>query len=139
MKDQRLVQTTRKSTLLLRKLSLLSAAVLIVAAFVCAIIAALVFVVPLLATQAQQFAVALPEEIARARALLEGWGRERLGSHYPQFQTGLEGVSQAISENWASVAGTLATSLWSQGLALFNFVSLMLITPLVVFYMLMVA
>jgi predicted PurR-regulated permease PerM len=113
------------------------AAVLIVAAFVCAIIAALVFVVPLLATQAQQFAVALPEEIARARALLEGWGRERLGSHYPQFQTGLERVSQAVSENWANVAGTLATSLWSQGLALFNFVSLMLITPLVVFYMLM--
>ena len=51
------------------------AAVLIVAAFVCAIIAALVFVVPLLATQAQQLAVTLPEEIARARALLEGWGR----------------------------------------------------------------
>ncbi len=113
------------------------ASVLIVAAFLCAIIAALVFVVPLLLTQAQQLAVTLPEEIARARTLLEGWARERLGSHYPQFQTGLEQVSQAISDNWASVAGTLASSLWSQGLALFNFVSLMLVTPLVVFYVLM--
>jgi predicted PurR-regulated permease PerM len=113
------------------------AAVLIVAAFLCAIIAALVFIVPLLATQAQQLAVTAPEEIARARGLLEGWARGHLGTHYLAFETGLGQVSQAISDNWASVAGTLATSLWSQGLALFNFLSLMLITPLVVFYVLM--
>ena len=113
------------------------ASVLIVAAFVCAIIAALVLVVPLALTQAQQLAVTMPEEIARARSLLEGWARERLGSHYPEFEAGLERVTQAISDNWASVAGTLAGSLWSQGLALFNFVSLMLVTPLVVFYVLM--
>ena len=113
------------------------AAVLIVAAFLCAIIAALVFIVPLLATQAQQLAVTAPEEIARARGLLEGWARGRLGTHYLAFETGLAQVSQAISDNWASVAGTLASSLWSQGLALFNFLSLMLITPLVVFYVLM--
>jgi predicted PurR-regulated permease PerM len=113
------------------------AAILIVAAFLCAIIAALVFVVPLLMTQAQQLAVTLPEEIARARGLLETWARAHLGNHYPEFETGIDHVSQAISDNWASVAGTLASSLWSQGLALFNFVSLMLVTPLVVFYVLM--
>ena len=112
------------------------AAILIVAAFLCAIIAALVFVVPLLMTQAQQLAVTLPEEIARARGLLETWARAHLGNHYPEFETGIDHVSQAISDNWASVAGTLASSLWSQGLALFNFVSLMLVTPLVVFYVL---
>jgi predicted PurR-regulated permease PerM len=113
------------------------AAVLIVTAFLCAIIAALVFIVPLLATQAQQLAVTAPEGIARARGLLEGWARGHLGNHYRAFETGLGQVSQSISDNWASVAGTLATSLWSQGLALFNFLSLMLITPLVVFYVLM--
>ena len=36
----------------------------------------------------------------------------------------------------ASLAGFVAGSLWSQGLALFNFLSLMLVTPLVVFYLL---
>ena len=112
------------------------ASVLIVAAFVCALVALLVFVVPLLLTQAQEFAVSLPEEIARLRSLLEGWARVRLGTHYPEFQTGIERASQAISDNWASVAGVLASSLWSQGLALFNFLSLMLVTPLVVFYVL---
>jgi predicted PurR-regulated permease PerM len=113
------------------------AAILIVAAFLCAIIAALVLMVPLLLTQAQQLALTLPEEIARARALLESWARAQLGNHYPEFETGIDRVSQAISENWASVAGTVASSLWSQGLALFNFLSLMLVTPLVVFYVLM--
>ncbi len=112
------------------------AAVLIVAIFVCAIVAALVLLVPLLLTQAQEFAVALPEELARLRTLLEAWARERLGSHYADFQTGLNHASQALSDNWASLAGALAGSLWSQGLALFNFLSLILVTPLVVFYVL---
>jgi predicted PurR-regulated permease PerM len=113
------------------------ASVLFVAAFECAIIAALVLVVPLALTQAQQLAVTMPEEIARARSLFEGWAPERLGSHYPEFEAGLERLTQAISDNWASVAGSLASSLWSQGLALLNFASLMLVTPLVVFYVLM--
>jgi predicted PurR-regulated permease PerM len=110
--------------------------VLIVAAFVCAIVVGLVFLVPLVLTQAQEFAVALPEELARLRALLEIWARERLGAHYADFQTGLDRTSQALSENWASLAGLVAGSLWSQGLALFNFLSLILVTPLVVFYVL---
>jgi predicted PurR-regulated permease PerM len=112
------------------------AAVLIVAVFVCAIAAALVFLVPLLLTQAQEFAVALPEELARLRALVETWARAQLGSHYADFESGLDRASQALSENWASLAGTLAGSLWSQGPALFNFLSLILVTPLVVFYVL---
>ncbi len=112
------------------------ASVIIVAVFVCIIVAALVFLVPLLLSQAQEFAVALPEELTRLRALLENWARVRLGSHYPDFQAGLNRGSQALSDNWASVFGALAGSLWSQGLALFNFLSLMLVTPLVVFYVL---
>jgi predicted PurR-regulated permease PerM len=112
------------------------AAVLIVAVFVCVIIAALVLLVPLVLTQAQEFAVALPEELARLRGLLEAWARERLGSHYADFEAGLDRASQTLSENWASLAGALAGSLWSQGLALFNFLSLFLVTPLVVFYVL---
>lgn len=113
------------------------ASVLIVAVFLCVIGVALVLLVPLLLTQAQEFAVALPEELTRMRGLLEAWARERLGSHYADFEAGLERTSQALSENWASLAGAIAGSIWSQGLALFNFLSLVLVTPLVVFYVLM--
>ncbi len=112
------------------------AATVIVAAFGCVIALALIFLVPLLLTQAQQFAVALPDEIARLRALLEAWARERLGTHYPDFAAGMERSSQTIAENMASLAGLVAGSLWSQGQALFDFLSLLLVTPLVVFYML---
>jgi predicted PurR-regulated permease PerM len=95
-----------------------------------------VFLVPLLVSQAQQFAAALPEEIARLRGLLEDWARERLGAHYPEFQAGLDRGSKTLADNWESLAGVLASSLWSQGLALFNFLSILLVTPLVVFYVL---
>ncbi len=112
------------------------AATLIVAAFACIIAAALIFLVPLLLSQAQQFAVALPDEIARLRGLLEVWARERLGTHYPEVAAGLDRSSDAIAENITSLAGFVAGSLWSQGRALFDFLSLLLVTPLVVFYML---
>jgi len=112
------------------------AATLIVTAFACIIAAALIFLVPLLLTQAQQFAVALPDEIARLRGLLETWARERLGTHYPGVAAGLDRSSDAIAENITSLAGFIAGSLWSQGRALFDFLSLLLVTPLVVFYML---
>lgn len=111
-------------------------ATVIVAAFACLIAAALIFLVPLLLTQAQQFAVALPDEITRLRGLVETWARERLGAHYPDFAAGLERSSQAIAENLANLAGYIAGSLWSQGGALFDFLSLLLVTPLVVFYVL---
>ncbi|CAN1724143.1 AI-2E family transporter [Hyphomicrobium sp. 1Nfss2.1] len=112
------------------------AATLMVAAFACIIAAALIFLVPLLLTQAQQFAVALPDEIARLRGLLDVWARERLGTHYPEVAAGLDRSSNAIAENITSLAGFVAGSLWSQGRALFDFLSLLLVTPLVVFYML---
>jgi predicted PurR-regulated permease PerM len=97
---------------------------------------ALIFLVPLLLTQAQQFAVALPDEISRLRALVESWAREQLGTHYPDFEAGLDRSSQTIADNMANLAGYIAGSLWSQGRALFDFLSLILVTPLVVFYVL---
>ncbi len=112
------------------------AATFIVAAFGSLIAVALIFLVPLLLTQAQQFAVALPDELTRLRGLVETWAREQLGTHYPDFEAGLDRSSQTITENMASLAGFVAGSLWSQGRALFNFLSLLLVTPLVVFYVL---
>ncbi len=112
------------------------ASILIVALGAMAIVTALVLVVPLLLAQAQQFAVALPGELERIRGLVDVWARERLGPHFPGFEDGFKRATQAASENWGSLAGWAASSLWSRSLAVFNFFSLMLITPLVVFYVL---
>ena len=96
----------------------------------------LVFVVPLLVEQVRQLAVAAPGELQNIRNIVEGWARERLGDQFPAFQKGLEQAVSGLSENWSAMAAKFAQSIWSQGLAIVNFISLFLVTPVVVFYLL---
>jgi predicted PurR-regulated permease PerM len=112
------------------------ASLLIVAAGAVLLIAALFLLVPLITTQAQQFASTLPAELARLQTMIETWARERLGPTFPGIEEGISRASDELAQNWASLAGWAATSLWSGSLAIFNFVALMLVTPLVVFYLL---
>ena len=109
---------------------------LIVAALIVVIVVLLVFLVPLLANQVQQMGLSLPGEFERLRGVVEGWARERLGDRFPDFKAALDRAVADFSGNWSGVAGSIAKSVWSQGLALVNFLSLLLITPLVVFYLL---
>lgn len=108
----------------------------VVALLVMALIAAVVFLAPIIANQLQQFADVLPSELGRLRATIEDGARTRLGGRFPEFQLWLDGAVAELSRNWASVIGYLAQSVWSQGRALVNFASLLLITPVVVFYLL---
>lgn len=117
-------------------LSRLLASALIVALLVVVLLLASIFLVPLLLDQLQQLAVAVPSELERARALLEAWARERLGEHFASFRAGLDRAAAELSSNWGALASVVARSVWAQGLALVNFVSLLLVTPLVVFYLL---
>lgn len=112
------------------------ASVLIVVAVGLVVAAALVLLVPMIVTQVQQMALALPDELARLRELLEAWARERFGVRFSQIEASLDNAAGELAKNWSQWAGVIARSLWSQGLALFNFVSLLLVTPLVVFYLL---
>jgi len=114
----------------------LLASAIIVALLVALLVVMLAVLVPLLITQAQQFAAALPGEIERLKGMLESMARERLGSRYPEFKDGLDRVVAELSQNWSALAGALAQYLWSGGVALVNFLSLLLIMPLVVFYLL---
>jgi predicted PurR-regulated permease PerM len=119
-----------------RGLPRLWASALVVLLLVVLLVLALVLLVPLLAHQVQQFAETLPAEIARAKQSVDLWTRELLGDRYAQFQAGLDRAASDLSSNWATVVGLLARSAWDQGLALVNLVSLFLVTPLVVFYLL---
>lgn len=117
-------------------LNRVAASALIVVAGGVVVVTLLVLIVPLLFDQAQQFAVALPGEIDRMRGGLEAWMRERFGSNYASFDAGFKRAADTFAQNWASLAGWAATSLWDRSLAVFNFMSLLLVTPLVVFYLL---
>lgn len=95
-----------------------------------------VLLLPLVADQAEQLASSLPANAERLYGLTETFLRERFGVELPAFKAGLSQTGDAIAGNWAWLANWLASSVWSGGRALFNFVSLMLVTPLVVFYLL---
>lgn len=114
----------------------IAAAALIIGAVGIIVITALVFLVPLLLNQAQQLIQTLPGELARLRLELEALARAHLGSYFPEFQAGLERASKAFADNWAGLASWAVASLWTGGQALVTVLSLLLVTPLVAFYLL---
>ena len=97
---------------------------------------ALVLLVPILSDQVRRLAAALPDEMQRLRVFVEDVGRTWLGAGFPAFQNAIERLNAEISQNWTGFAGAIMASIWSRGLALVNFVSLLLITPVIVFYLL---
>jgi predicted PurR-regulated permease PerM len=112
------------------------ASLLIVATLGVVAVAAIVLIAPVILAQAQEFAAALPGEVTRIKAVLETWARERLGPGFGGLDGQIDRASDALAENWTSLAGWAATSIWSRSLAIVNFLALMLVTPLVVFYLL---
>ena len=114
----------------------LSAAILLLIS-ACLIVAAFVFLLPVLAQQTAGLIDVLPGEMQRFRGLIEGMARERLGSRFPEAEQAVARGLSSITDALPGLASSLAQSLWSQGTAAFNFFSLMLVTPLVFFYALL--
>ena len=112
------------------------AAVLIIGVATVLVVLALVLLVPVLTEQLRQLATSLPEVTQRARQSVEEIARGWLGSNFPAFQGALDRMNNEISQNWTAFAGAVMASIWNSGVALVNFVSLVLITPIVVFYLL---
>jgi predicted PurR-regulated permease PerM len=98
--------------------------------------AATVFLVPLLADQIRQFVVSLPENLTRLKELVEVALRAKLGQHFPQLQAILDKAVTDLPNASAGSIGTVAAAIWNRGMALVNIVSIALVTPLVMFYML---
>ena len=114
----------------------LVAAILIVGVVAVLIALALVLLVPVLVDQLRQIATTLPEEAQRARQSVEEVARGWLGSNFPAFQSALDRLNNEIAQNWTAFAGAVMASIWNSGVALVNFAALVLITPVVVFYLL---
>ena len=112
------------------------AAILIVGVAAVLVALALVLLVPVLVEQVRQLVTALPAETERLKAFVERYGREWLGASFPSVQTALDKALAEQSQNWTATLAAIVASVWSRGLALVNFASLLLITPVVVFYLL---
>lgn len=97
---------------------------------------AVVLLGPLIVEQVRQFASTLPEEFAKLRANAETWVQAWLGPNFPKLKVALDKGMDGLSQNWGATATAVLTSLLTGGLAIVNFIALFLITPVVVFYLL---
>ena len=112
------------------------AAGLLVGVFGTLLVVGIVLLAPVLAAQVETLAKSLPGSIERARKAVEAMARERLGSHFAMVQVAIDRAVAELQTNGSSLFAAAASALWSRGAALINLLSLVLITPLVVFYLL---
>jgi predicted PurR-regulated permease PerM len=113
------------------------AAVTIVIVFAIALVLAVVLVVPILGEQIAGFMHRLPDLIERVRTLIaqsnQSWLGSFIGEKLPEAQKSL-GTVAATAAGWIT---TFLGSLWSGGKALVSVISLLVITPIVAFYLLL--
>lgn len=96
---------------------------------------AVIFLGPLIVEQVRQFASSLPAEFAKLRANVEALAASWLGPNFANVKIALDKGMDGLSQNWGSTVAAVLTSLLSGGLAVVNFIALFLITPVVVFYL----
>ena len=118
-------------------LSRLAATIVILIGFVLAFVLALMVIVPILATQLAGFAAKLPEYLSQLQSLVTNfdpaWLERTLGVDSEELR---EALAALISQGASFLTG-LFQSLWSSGLALINIAGLLVVTPVVAFYMLL--
>ena len=114
----------------------LLASLLIVLLLLVVFVVVLVFLVPILVSQAEQLIASIPGELERLRPIFDKWARARLGAQYADISAALDEAFASIGANWTSYAAPVLQSLWDRGQAIIDFISLVLITPIVVFYLL---
>ncbi len=114
----------------------LGASIAVVAGMGLLIIALAYYLAPLLLAQAQHMAIALPGEMERLRLAIDEWARVQLGNRYPDFNAGMDKAVGELGQNWGTLAGWMAGEVWNRGQALIDVAAVLLVTPLVMFYML---
>ncbi len=120
------------------RLGRLGASLLIVGIFVAVFVGILIVVVPLLANQTASFIEKAPGYVLRLQALLTEQGGpllQRVGGE--QVLKDLEKSLGDIAGQGARWLGTFLASLWSGGAALLSILSLLVVTPVVTFYLLL--
>jgi predicted PurR-regulated permease PerM len=111
-----------------------SALIIIVAAL--ALVLVMVLIGPLLVDQIRQLAETLPSDLKRLFALVEGTARTWLGGRYDEIHASFQRGFAGMTQSWTTSMGWAVQQVWDRGLALVNLLSLLLITPVVAFYLL---
>ncbi len=118
-------------------LSRTMATVVILIAFVIIFALSLMIVIPLLATQASDLLATLPGYIAQLQSLVTSFNPDLLPPWISsQMGTIKQGFGSVLAEG-AGFLGTVFKQIWNSGLALVDIASLLIVTPVVAFYLLL--
>ncbi|MCP4182127.1 MAG: AI-2E family transporter [Hyphomicrobiales bacterium] len=117
-------------------LSRMVSTVVIVISFILIFIFCLAIFLPLLVNQATAFAQHVPTLVARLQKLVMSteieWLRDIIGDGASQQ----DAINKVLGKSLGWLT-TVLTQLWSSGMALVNIISLLIVTPVVAFYMLL--
>ncbi|MFZ2101654.1 MAG: AI-2E family transporter [Oricola sp.] len=122
-----------------RGLSRLASTIVMLLAFIVLFIIALAVIVPVLATQAAQFAAHIPGYLVQIQGLVSklsmdtGWLARYVGIDAESLNRNLD----ELLKQSAGFLTTLVQGIWSSGKAVINVAGLLVITPVVAFYMLL--
>jgi predicted PurR-regulated permease PerM len=114
----------------------LAATSIILGVFALVFIAFLLVLLPVLGNQIAGFAADLPGYIKELTALVDQAGPDWLKEWLASTASNIEEQLTSFARDLAGWIATLVQSIWSGGLALLNLISLLVVTPVVAFYML---
>lgn len=122
-----------------RGLSRFAATIVILLAFIVLFVIALAVIVPLLASQASDFLKHFPGYVSQLQGLLAnlsletGWFAKYVGIDPQNLQSSVD----ELLKQGTGFLTTLFQGIWSSGKAIINVMGLLVITPVVAFYMLL--
>jgi predicted PurR-regulated permease PerM len=129
-------------------LSRLSAALLLLVLFIAVVVTATLVLFPILSRQLAGLITALPGYLQTLQGLISDWHERFTSDYFSEFleKMGLSGAASSFDvqkyineliDQVTNVAGDFLKSLIWRGYALINVISLIVITPVVAFYMLL--
>jgi len=117
-------------------LSRLMATALISIAAALVLAAVIVGLLPLLIGQLSAFAASLPSLFQKLRDLVTDAAETWLSDYGQSIDLGIEDAVKKVAERVPGLLQGLVVSVWSGGMAFVNFMALLLVTPVVAFYLL---
>lgn len=120
-----------------RGLSRTMATIVILVCFVTIFVLALMLVIPIIISQFTQFAAALPGYITELQQIISSPQTSFLPPWVSaQIETVKENFSQVLTQG-AGFVGSLLAQIWNSGKAIVDVMSLLVVTPVVAFYILL--
>ncbi len=119
-----------------RKFSRGIATSLILLAFFVVSSGVLMLLFPMLQSQIIELAQMLPKMIENARAVVQPWLEDMIAGLPPEVLDNVRNAAAGFAGKAVSWVSSVLGNLWSGGVAFFNMLSLIVITPVVAFYLL---